>query len=197
MANPRKTSGVKQPDPRASMPKPVQWHTAGDDPPEEPPLADEVPPPSRSALWRSLRRNLLFWQAPTDTVQVSVFGPPAVSPGQTVRVTVYLHPPDATDSVRTLSRAFQHDAELIGSGYLAREVPRAGELAVHMLASNAAASKSLQTCVWRGTPHRLAFDLHVPWESPSGPAPGMVSVGRDDVRIGKIGFNLLILPRKG
>ena len=80
---------------------------------------------------------------------------------------------------------------------MAREVPRAAELAVHLFASNAAASKSLQTCVWRGTPHRLSFDVHVPWESPSGPAPGLVSVGRDNVRIGKIGFSLHILPRKG
>jgi hypothetical protein len=51
--------------------------------------------------------------------------------------------------------------------------------------------------VWRGQPHRLVFDLHVPWESPGGPAPGLISVGVDDVRIGKVEFRLQLLPRKG
>jgi hypothetical protein len=41
------------------------------------------------------------------------------------------------------------------------------------------------------------FDLHVPWEAPSGPAPGLISIGRDDVRIGKTEFRLNLLPRKG
>jgi serine/threonine protein kinase len=201
MANikPRDTTGGRKPprtpDPRASMPTPVQWHTEDDR------LADESesdgPPASGSGLFKSIKRSLLFWKPHTDVVQVSVFGPPAVSPGQTARVTVYLHTPDAAGSVRTLSRAFQHDAELIGSGYAARQVPRAAEVGVHLFTSNAAAAKTLFTFTWRGTPHRVAFDVHVPWESPSGPAPGLVSVGRDNVRIGKVGFNLHILPRKG
>ena len=76
-------------------------------------------------------------------------------------------------------------------------MPRAAEIGVHLFTSNAAAAKSLITFTWRGTPHRLSFDVHVPWESPSGPAPGLVSVGRANVRIGKIGFTLQILPRKG
>jgi hypothetical protein len=41
------------------------------------------------------------------------------------------------------------------------------------------------------------FDLHVPWESPGGQAPGLVSVGRENVRIGKAEFRLHIQPRKG
>jgi hypothetical protein len=181
-------------DPRASLPSVVQWHTE-----VEGPIAQEVgndAPPSGSGMWKSLKR-MMFWAAPTDVVQVSVFGPPAVSPGQTARVTVYLHTPDAVNSVRTLSRAFQHDAELIGRGYVARQVSRQTQLGVHLFTSNAAAAKSLHTFSWRGTPHRISFDVHVPWESPSGPAPGLVSVGRDDIRIGKIAFNLHILPRKG
>jgi len=48
----------------------------------------------------------------------------------------------------------------------------------------------------RGQPHRLGFDLHVPWESPEGTSPGLVSVGLKNVRIGKIEFGLHVLPRK-
>ncbi|HUR54387.1 MAG TPA: hypothetical protein VMZ71_09660, partial [Gemmataceae bacterium] len=195
----RESTGEGKPgratDPRTTLPSVVQWHTQGEGPVAED-LAEESAPPTGSAMWRSLKR-MMFWQRPTDVVQVSVFGPPALSPGQTARVTVYLHTPDAAGSVRTLSRAFQHDAEHIGSGYVARQVARHAQLGVHLFAANAAAATTLHTFEWRGTPHRCTFDVHVPWESPSGTAPGLISVGRDNVRIGKISFTLHILPRKG
>ena len=143
-----------------------------------------------------MKRNLLFWQGATDTVQVSVFGPAAVTPGQAVKLAIYLHTPDATASVRTLSRAFQHDAELIGTGYLTGEVKRAAELVVHLSVANAGVAKTQLALQWRGQPHRLGFDLHVPWESPEGISPGLVSVGLKNVRIGKIEFGLHVLPRK-
>jgi hypothetical protein len=127
---------------------------------------------------------------------VSVFGPPAVAPGQAVKLTVYLHPPAAAASVRTLSRAFHRDAELIGTGHLAREVARTSELVVHLSVANAGVAKSQLAFEWRGQPHRLGFELHVPWESPEGTAPGLVSVGLNNVRVGKIEFGLHVLPRK-
>jgi hypothetical protein len=120
-----------------------------------------------------------------------------VAPGQPAKLTVYLHTPETTASVRMLSRAFHHDVELIGSGYVAHEVSRETLLGIHLSIANAGVSKSLLTLTWRGQPNRLVFDLHVPWESPSGPAPGLVSIGRDNVRIGKIEFRLTLLPREG
>jgi serine/threonine kinase PknH len=132
-----------------------------------------------------------------DVLRVSVYGQAFVAPGQQTKVSVFLHTPETTDSVRTLSRAFHHDSELIGSGYVAREVSRECVLGVHLSVANAGVSKSLMTLTWRGQPHRLVFDLHVPWESPSGAAPGLVSIGRDNIRIGKIEFRLTLLPREG
>ena len=189
-------SGADRPsDPRLTAPTPVQWHTANTN---SAPDADEAEtgPPARSVVWKTVKRKLLFWQAATDAVQVSVFGPSAVTPGQAVRLTIFLHPPAATDNVRTLSRAFQHDAELIGTGYLTREVARAAELAVHLSVANAGVARTLLKCQWRGQPHRLGFELHVPWESPEGTSPGLVSVGLNDVRVGRIEFRLNVLPRK-
>ncbi len=184
-------------DPRLSAPTPVQWHTAdAGDTPGTDDSGTGTGPPARSAAWKKVKRNLLFWKAATDAVQVSVFGPSAATPGQTVRLTVFLHAPGAAASVRTLSRAFQHDAELIGTGYLAREVARATELAVHLSVANAGVAKTLLAFEWRGQPHRLGFDVHVPWESPEGTAPGLVSVGLNDVRVGRIEFGLHVLPRK-
>ena len=168
------------PDPRLSAPTPVQWHTTGADDETQSdqlsgmrvkPEAAAPAPPANSVVWKKVRRNRLFWQAPRDAVQVSVFGPSAATPGQTVRLTIFLHTPDAAANVRTLSRAFQHDAELIGTGYLAREVPRGAEPAVHVSVANAGIAKTLVKFVWRGQPHKLGFDLHVPWESAEGWCP--------------------------
>ena len=182
--------------PKLTLPTPVQWHT-GDATAPDAAAGGTEQAPADSILWKKMKRNLLFWQAARDVLQVSVFGPPAVTPGQTIKLSVYLHQPEAAESVRTLARAFQHDAELIGTGGVAREVPRESELAVHLSATNAAAAKSLVQVVWHGQPRPVLYDLHVPWESPAGPAPGLVSVGLENVRVGKAPFTLHILPRKG
>jgi hypothetical protein len=190
------------PDPRTGVGAPVQYHTEGTtatDPSKTntPPPQSDARPVTDSALWRKLKAKLLFWRAARDVVQVSVFGPPAVVPGQTAQLTVYLHTPDVADSVRTLSRAFHHNSELLGSGFVGREIVRQAQLAVHLSMANAGISRSLQTFVWHGQPQRLEFDLHIPWEAPSGAAPGVVSVGMNDIRIGKTEFRLQLLPRKG
>lgn len=185
-------------DPRLATPTPpVLWHTtrptnaASDEASAHP---DGAPPPT-SVLWRKVKRNLMFWQAATDVVQVSVFGP-TVTPGQTVNLTVFLHTPDAIASVLTLSRAFMRDAEPVGTGYLTCQISRGSELKVHLSVANAGVGKALLDFEWRGQPQRLNFDLHVPWESPEGTSPGLVSVGLDNVRVGKIEFGLNVRPRK-
>ena len=186
---------AKQPtDPRLPAPLPVEWYPA-ETPESQPEARPDDPAPTDSILWKKVKRKLLFWQTATDTVQVSVFGP-AVAPGQTVKLTIVLHTPDAAASVRTLSRAFQHDVELVGTGRLTRRIARASELAVHLSVANAGVAQALVACEWRGQPQRLSFDLHVPWESPEGPSPGLVSVGLKNVRVGKIEFRLHVLPRK-
>ncbi|MCI0703352.1 MAG: hypothetical protein L0241_19915 [Planctomycetia bacterium] len=192
------------PDPRIATPTPVEWQTQSDlDAPARPESSedvlvglelDELSPPR--SLWKKLKRNLLFWRQTPDWIQVSVFAPPVVTPGQSVKLTVYLHTPEAAASVRTLSRAIYHDAELIGTGLVSCEVTRKTELAAHLSVANAGVARSMIPCVWHGQPHRLAFSVHVPWESPEGPAPCVMSIGVENVRIGKIEFWLHVLPRK-
>lgn len=195
---------VKKSDPRKTVGSPFHYHvetpanpSTGLQPalPEAPPEPGE-PPLTDSVLWKKLKRNILFWRAATEVVQVSVFGPPTLTPGQAAKVSVYVHQPEASDSVHTLCRAFHHDAVLVGTGYVTREVARDEQVAVHFSVANAGVAKSMQDMVWRGQPMRLVFDLHVPWESPAGPAPGVVSVGIDSVRVGRVEFRLLVTPRK-
>jgi hypothetical protein len=196
------------PDPRTGVGVPVVYHTdtsAATDqlsglrktPVAPPPPESDERPVTDSALWKKLKSTLFFWRHSRDVVQVSVYGPTAILPGQTAEISVYLHTPDVVESVRTLSRAFHHDTELIGSGFITTEVVRQTQLAVHLSVANAGIAKSQLTVAWHGPPQRLVYELHVPWEAPSGAAPGVVSVGCDDVRIGKIDFRLLLLPRRG
>jgi serine/threonine protein kinase len=194
LTEPGKSKVPPPPDPRLTPPTPVQWHSTEEQDGESSGSMDK--PPANSLMWKKLRRNVLFWRASTDPVQVSVFGPLKATPGQSIKLTIYLHTPDAAGNVRTLSRAFQHDAELIGTGFVAQEIARATELAVHVSVANAGVSRTLMKCTWRGQPHRLNYELHVPWESAEGSTPGIVSIGQNDVRVGKIEFRLNILPRK-
>jgi serine/threonine protein kinase len=179
---------------RASDPIPRQaQHTHR---PSAPPAATTGGAP-QPPLWNSLRRKILFWQAPTDTVRVSVYGPAATARSEAPRLTIFLHPPAAVESVNTLARAFQHEAVLLGTGTLAQPLPRGVRLAVHLAVAHTVVTTPLGTFTWRGQPHRLTFDLVVPWEAPTGPVAGLVSVGKDDVRIGKMEFQLTIADRKG
>jgi serine/threonine protein kinase len=185
----------KRPDPRLAAPNPVQWHTQAAEAEARAELPPAAPKPSGS-VWGKLKRGLAFWKAQTEELQVSVFGPAGATPGQSVKLTVFVHVPSTADNVRVLARAFQHDADLIGTGFLTREVARAAQLAVHLSVANAGVGQAQQDVEWHGQPKRLVYELHVPWESPEGPAPGLVSVGTGDVRIGKIEFRLQIRARK-
>ncbi|MBA4191001.1 MAG: hypothetical protein C0467_23700 [Planctomycetaceae bacterium] len=148
------------------------------------------------SLWRKLKR-LFALEKPSDEVQVSVFGPPVVSPGQTVRVMVNLHRPESADSVRTLARAIQNDAELLGTGHVLGDIFRDTEVGVHLTVTGAGVSKSLLTFIWRGQPRRLLFELHVPWEASAGPAVGVATVGYNNILVAKVEVNVDVLPRKG
>src|SRR5262245_37576178 len=190
------------PDPRSSGSTPAPWDSASKwkAQPAVPgaevlPDAEELPP-TNWTLWKRVKRHLFFWQAARDCVQVSIFAPAAVTPGSSVKLTAYLHLQEAAESVRTLSRAIQHDAELIGSGFVSSEVARGTELAVHLAVANVAIIGPVIPFVWQAQPHRVAFDLHVPWESPEGPSPAVLSIAADKVRIGRIVFSLHVLPRK-
>ena len=157
------------------------------------PATEEQPP--ASVLWKKMKRKMLFWQTAGDTVQVSVFGPHELIHSQTPKLTVFLHSPLAAESVATLARAFHHGAVLLGTCRLASEVMRGSRLDVHAAIENAVVTNPLASFTWQGQPRRLAFELVVPWEAPVGSALSVVSIGRDDVRIGKVEFPVPILDK--
>jgi len=150
-----------------------------------------------SAIWNRVKRKVLFWQTAGDTVQISVFGPRHTTHSEAPRLTVFLHAPSAAASVATLAHAFHHDAELLGTESLIQTVSRGEQLDIHLAVAHTSVTNPLGGFTWQGQPYRLTFDLVVPWEAPIGPARGVLSVGRSDVRIGKLEFTLAIRVRAG
>ncbi|MBN9522989.1 hypothetical protein J0H58_31500, partial [bacterium] len=156
-----------------------------------------APEPVESEVWRRVRQTVMFWKPATDAVRVHVYGPPTAARSEAPRLTVFLFQPAAADSVATLARAFDHTAVLLGTGTLAREVGRREVLAVHLAVAGVSVTTPLRAVKWQGNPCRAEFDLLVSWEAPLGTATGVVSVGRDQVRIGKTEFPLVVTDSRG
>lgn len=154
-------------------------------------------PPPRPPFLRRLARRLAFWLPPADQVQLSVFGPPAVAPGANIFLQVFAHTPGAFESVRTLSRAFHQDGELLATGFVHREVVRGDELGLHLAVANAGVGRSLLQLNWLGQPQPRSFEVHVPWESPTGLTVGVLSAGLGGVMAGRVEFRIKVLPRRG
>ena len=193
--------GLTHATPRRSElpPSSVNWGGATDSSSVTGGASVPVPAPpafARSRWWR-LARRFLPWARPSDTVQLSLFGPAELVPGQTYRFQVYVHPPEAFASVRTLSRAFQPDTGLRGAGYAAKPVPRASEIGLHLALARAGVAKSLVRFQWVGHTKPRAFEVYVPWESATGRACGLLTVGLDNHQTAEIPFEVTVLPRSG
>ena len=140
-------------------------------------------------------RSLLFWKKQADTVQLSVFGPPEIAPGQRVEFLVYAHLPEAFEGVATLGRALRGDVELLGTGYVDIPVPRDSELGLHLALENAGVAKSLLELEWVGHTRPRNFEVFVPWESPAGLASGVLSAGLKNERVATVTIHFVVTPR--
>jgi hypothetical protein len=158
---------------------------------EPPPL-----PSFAASFFGRLKQVLLFWRPAADVVQMSVFGPPRVAPGANIHLQIFTHEAGAFASVCTLSRAFHQDGELLATDYIQRAVYRGAEIGLHLSVANAKIGRSLLEVRWLGQPQPRSFEVHVPWESPAGPAAGVLSAGLDGVLAGRVEFGIQILPRR-
>jgi hypothetical protein len=173
-------------------PNPVAWSSA--------PIVDPTNGPIRrptSAFASLLRRIFLFWKPPADTVQLTLCGPTRLVAGQSAKFQVFAHHPAQFASVRTLARAFAADADAIATGMLEHDVGRGQKVGLHLALGNAGISDPLLAVTWAGQTLPRTFNVFVPWESPPGPAPGILSAGLDGVRVAEIPFQIQVTPRRG
>jgi serine/threonine protein kinase len=167
--------------------------------PAVPTLTVVVPPLPAFARagWRRLLSYLFFWRPATDVVQVSLFGPAAVAPGETVPLQAYVHTPQAFDSVRTLARAFHPTDDLLAVGFLDRPVAGGSAIGLHLAVAGAGVGRALVMLNWLGQPQPRTFEVNVPWEGRPGPAAAALSAAVDGVLAGKLDFRLVVQPRTG
>ena len=182
----------------AALPAPVTYAETVE--PVESPVAAGPPalPEFARSWWFRFKSWFNGWRVnASDIVQLSVFGPAQVSPGQSIRLQVFAHLPETFDSVYTLSRAFHGDSVLLATGYVNRPVERGANLSLQLKVTNAGVAHSLLTLAWLGQSQPRAFDVHVPWESPAGLTPVALAVGANGQFGGEIAFQIHILPRRG
>lgn len=152
-----------------------------------------VPPPPMFDL-PAVRaaKSVLFWRKQADAVQLSLFGPPEVAAGGRVKLLVYAHLPDAFGGVATLCRALNPDAELLGSGYVQKPIPRDSNLGLHLNLAGATVSKPLVEFPWTGQTHPRSFDLIVAATTPAGVIDGILAAGWQQKRVGEVPFQLVV-----
>jgi serine/threonine protein kinase len=149
------------------------------------------PPAFDSAAARAVR-SVLFWKKAADAVQLSVFGPPELAPGQRARLLVYAHLPDAFGGVATLCRALHPDAELLGTSYIQRPVRRDSVLQLHLQLTGGGVPKPMVEFTWTGQTHPRSFEVAVPLEAGGGVADGVLSAGQGEQKVGEVVFQMLI-----
>ena len=161
--------------------------------PARPPVLVPAAPAFDFAPLKAVR-SVLFRKA-ADTVQLTVFGPPAVAAGGKARVLVYAHLPDAFGGVATLCRALHPDAELLGSGFLQKPIPRESVVGLFVSSPAAGVAKPLVELIWTGQTQPKSFDLLVPWEHSPGVADATLAAGWKEQRVAEVRFQWVVTPR--
>jgi serine/threonine-protein kinase len=144
---------------------------------------------------RSFLSMLAFWRPKLHVVQVSIFGPPKIAPGQRVTFSAYAHAPESFNNAKTLCRAMHAEVELVGVGYLELPIPHGTDLCMTMAMTNAGLAKSDANVNWIGQLQPRTYDVFVPWECPAGVMSGVLTVSIQKKMAGSIPIQCLILPR--
>lgn len=156
------------------------------------PVVNIPPPPAFDTAAARAARSVLFWKKASDAVQLSVFGPPELTPGVRARLLVYAHLPDAFGGVATLCRALHPDAELLGGGYVQRPVSRESVLELHVKVADAQVPKPLTEFTWTGQTQPRSFELVMPAASPAGWVTGMLSAGQQNQKVAEVEFQVCV-----
>ena len=142
-------------------------------------------------LWRAARL-VCFWLPARDLVQVSVFGPPEWTAGQSAKLLVYVHDRSAAAGLRTLSRTFRSESALLGTAYVDQLVKRGSTVGLHLSVVGGRVGRSLTGVVWAGETSPVEFEVFVPPVGPGGLTRAVLSIGLDGVKAGEVPFPAVI-----
>jgi hypothetical protein len=91
-------------------------------------------------------------EPPHDTVECSVFGPPAVPPNEAALIQVFLHLPEQVKRASFLAGSMDSSATLKGTRSLEIEIKRGARVEVSLAVNGLLIDEPVQSVVWRGQP---------------------------------------------
>lgn len=132
-----------------------------------------------------------------DTVDCTVFAPPAVKPGDTFFVQVFAH--RAEQAQETIELAAEFDEETRRRGFTSLQTPirRGTRLVLVLQIPGVKIDEAMQALTWHGTPQSAQFGVGIPRDCDRGTVIGTVTVSQESVPVGHVKFKLTIGERCG
>jgi hypothetical protein len=125
-----------------------------------------------------------------DTVECSVFGPPAVPPDEAVLTQVFLHLPEQAERASFLASAMDSSTTLKGTCSLEIEIKRGARVEISLAVNGLSIDEPVQSIVWRGQPVFCQFLVTIPAGTSGHSFFPVVRVSIDGSLIGCIKFRI-------
>ena len=125
-----------------------------------------------------------------DSVECSVFGPPAAPPGGTVLIQVFLHLANQAEHASFLAGAMDASAKLKGTRSLDLAIKRGARVEIALSANGLVVDEPVQSVVWRGEPAFCQFLATIPAGTSGQSFFPVVRVSVDGKLVGAIKFRL-------
>ena len=139
----------------------------------------------------ALRRDRTTTSDIADTVECSVFAPPAVPPAEMALIQAFLHLPEQAERASFLASAMDSSTTLKGTRSLEIEIKRGAKVELSLAGSGLLIDEPVQSVVWQGQPVFCQFLVTVPMGTSGQSFFPVVRVSIDGVLVGRIKFRIL------
>ena len=139
----------------------------------------------------ALHRDRTVVSDVADTVECSVFAPPAVPPAETALIQAFLHLPEQAERANFLASAMDSSTTFKGTRSLEIEIKRGAKVELSLAGSGLLIDEPVQSVVWQGQPIFCQFLVTVPAGTSGHGFFPVVRVSIDGVLVGCIKFRIL------
>ena len=127
-----------------------------------------------------------------DIVECTVFSPPDIALETSILVQVFVHNFTDEESVKTIAKEFDKDAERRGFTTLTTKVTIESLLSFHLEIDELEILSPIKTLVWYGRPASVTFMVTAPKSALLGNHFGTVTISQNSVPIGHIQFKITV-----
>jgi hypothetical protein len=125
-----------------------------------------------------------------DTVECSVFGPPAMPPDEAVLIQAFLHLLEQSERTRLLASTMDSSTTLKGTRSLEIEIKRGARVELCLAVNGLLIDEPVQSVVWQGQPVFCQFLVTVPAGTNGHSFFPVVRVSIDGALVGSIKFRI-------